>query len=119
MGLDFNPECFINCHDFDSFDEVVNKVIEVDQSEELYRYMVNQPFFNKKEPEYIQDDFLLNFYIKIFEQPIETAYRRAKYGYNAFYEARSKTLLKEVEGHRNSFKGLKGLLRSFLNKVTS
>ena len=43
IGLDFNPKAFINCHDFESFDEVIEHVKEVDQNEALYRDYLSQP----------------------------------------------------------------------------
>jgi hypothetical protein len=43
-GLDFNPKAFINCHDFKSFDEVIELVKEIDQNDSLYREYLSQPF---------------------------------------------------------------------------
>jgi len=43
IGLDFNPKAFINCHDFKSFDEVIEHVKEIDQNEALYRDYLSQP----------------------------------------------------------------------------
>ncbi len=37
----FNPEAFINCHDYDNLDQVVDRVIEVDNDDELYQRYVN------------------------------------------------------------------------------
>ncbi len=39
----FNPEAFINCHDYDNLDQVVDRVIEVDNDDELYQQYVNVP----------------------------------------------------------------------------
>ena len=39
----FNPEAFINCHDYDNFDQVVERVIEVDNDDELYRRYAQAP----------------------------------------------------------------------------
>ncbi len=39
----FNPEAFINCHDYDNFDQVVKRVIEVDNDDALYQKYVNAP----------------------------------------------------------------------------
>jgi alpha(1,3/1,4) fucosyltransferase len=82
---DFNPDAFINCHAFKDFNKVVDKVIEIDQDNQLYIKMVNQPVF-LKEPEYLQEDYLISFLRKIFNQPLENAKRRTKYGYNSIYE---------------------------------
>jgi len=39
----FNPEAFINCHDYDSFDHVIDRIIAVDNDEELYRKYADAP----------------------------------------------------------------------------
>ena len=31
-----NPDCFINCHDFSSFDDVIREVIKIDRDQQLY-----------------------------------------------------------------------------------
>ncbi|ONI48024.1 hypothetical protein AN644_02950 [Candidatus Epulonipiscium fishelsonii] len=33
---EFNPKAFINCHDYNSFDEVMGKIIEIDNDDELF-----------------------------------------------------------------------------------
>ena len=38
-----NPDCFINCHDFDSFDDVIREVIKIDNDPALYQKYVNAP----------------------------------------------------------------------------
>ncbi|MCM1500557.1 MAG: glycosyltransferase family 10 [Clostridium sp.] len=40
---DFNQKAFINCHAFDSFERVIEKVKEIDQNDELYREYLRQP----------------------------------------------------------------------------
>ena len=39
----FNPEAFINCHDYDNFDKVIQRVIEVDNDDVLYQKYRNAP----------------------------------------------------------------------------
>lgn len=58
----FNPESFINLHDFSSFDEAVQKIIEIDNDDEQYKRMVSAPYFvNNKLPEYYDPDYLIAF----------------------------------------------------------
>jgi hypothetical protein len=40
---EFNPKSFINCHDYDSFDDVIEKVKELDQNDEMYMAVVREP----------------------------------------------------------------------------
>lgn len=40
---EFNPKAFINCHDFDSFDDVIEYVKYLDNNDEAYMEMLRQP----------------------------------------------------------------------------
>lgn len=78
---DFNNKAFINLHDFDSFDKVIDYIEKVDSNDEMYLDMLKQPAM-------VSDDFcnnkyseLRNFLVRIIEQPIEEAYRRDRIGY--------------------------------------
>ena len=42
----FNKNSFINCNGL-SFEQIVNKIKEVDNDNDLYNYMINQYPFNK------------------------------------------------------------------------
>ena len=46
---DFNPDAFINCHNFNNFSEVVEFVKQVDQDEKLYLEILNAPAFPNNE----------------------------------------------------------------------
>lgn len=46
VELDFNPDAFISRHDFGTFQEMLDKIIEIDNNEEMYRDMINQPIFS-------------------------------------------------------------------------
>ncbi len=39
----FNPDAFINCHDYDNFDQTVKWVIEVDNDDALYKKYLDAP----------------------------------------------------------------------------
>ncbi len=39
----YNPDAFINCHDYNTFDEVIERVIEVDNNPILYQKYRNAP----------------------------------------------------------------------------
>ena len=38
-----NPDCFINCHDFSSFDDVIREVIKIDNDQQLYESYLGAP----------------------------------------------------------------------------
>lgn len=60
---DFNPKSFINCRDYNSLEEVVQKVIELDNDDEQYMAMLREPCvredydFNKRK---LLEDFLIH-----------------------------------------------------------
>lgn len=65
----FNPRSFINCHDYASVDEVVQKVKEIDNSPELYKQMLLEPIFNEnKLPSYFDTDYIFSFLDKVIQQ---------------------------------------------------
>ena len=76
IGKEFNTKRFINCHDYGSFDEILEKVKELDQNDGLYLQMINETVFaNNYNPKKVMEDFE-NFLKNIFDQNLEKAYRR-------------------------------------------
>jgi alpha(1,3/1,4) fucosyltransferase len=45
VRLDFNPRSFVNCHDFGSFEEAVERVIAADRDDALYLQYLREPNF--------------------------------------------------------------------------
>ena len=105
IAKDFNPGSFINYHDYNDPDKLVERVIEVDQNEELYIKMLKTPIFaNGQIPKQYRFETLLDFFVHIFEQPVEKASRRChtsfrggyifeKFRYGKFTECYEKDLL--------------------------
>ena len=74
ISTDFNPEAFINVHDYNNFDEVIARVIEIDEDDELYLKMLNTPpVLNPSD-----NSDMAEFLYHIFDQPLEAAQRRSK-----------------------------------------
>lgn len=74
---DFNPECFINCHRFDSFEAVVAYVRQVDQDDELYMRHLSAPVFrNGMEPAFLAENAILDRFEKIFSGPTRSEVAR-------------------------------------------
>ena len=108
----FNPKAFINCSDYDSFDEVIKRIIELDQDDEAYMEMLRQPVFI--EPDYVDRKMqeLDSFLLSIIEQGAEKAYRRSKV-YAAYeYE-------KYIKDHRETIADIPSstLLKTVYNRV--
>ena len=43
---DFNEKSFINVHDYNSFDEAIERIIEIDNNEDLYKKYLEEPYFD-------------------------------------------------------------------------
>ena len=70
IARDFNPDCFINCHDFESFDEVVAHITKVDKDDELFQKYISAPaFINGVDNEFVNEDNLKRQWDKIFAGP--------------------------------------------------
>lgn len=81
VASQFNSGAFINCHDFNSFDEVIEKIIEIDSSSELYLKMLSTPAFNEnlmKEKQEKFHEWLFSIFLKKYTE----AFQRKLYGLN-------------------------------------
>lgn len=65
-SLDFNPKAFINCHDYSSFDDVVELVREIDQNDSLYMEYLSQPYLtDNMETEFCKEENIVARYDEI------------------------------------------------------
>lgn len=72
IGADFNPRALINVHDFKSFEDVVERVKKIDESDEVYNLILNQPKFTHNiPPSYVMIDNFLNWFDAIVYKKIE------------------------------------------------
>lgn len=89
----FNPEAFVNCHDFPTLREAVEEIKAIDSDESRYRHMLSQPWFRGGvEPESFTTGHYERFFASIFEQPLQTAYRRNLSRWGRKYERRLRTM---------------------------
>jgi len=87
IASEFNPKAFINCHAYSNFDQVVERIVQMDSDDELYLQTVNEPcFIDGKIPYELSEDAILTFFRAIFEQPLNSAHRRPLYGTTLAYE---------------------------------
>jgi len=95
----FNPKAFIDVSDYSSFEDAIDKIMEIENDDELYLEMLRQPIFNNpKYPEEIYTE-VEQFLCHIFDQPIEKAYRRSRYLVSEYHESFMKRATKrEMEG---------------------
>jgi hypothetical protein len=90
VALDFNPASFINWDDYGSDEAVIERIIQLDQNDDLYEEVYNQPYFIGNEVNrYCNEDRLVEFLSGIFSSRIRNA--RYYYGRTAtieYYKAR-------------------------------
>lgn len=86
IAEDFNPERFISCHDFASFDAVVERVKELDSDPARYAEMLSRPWFSSGPPPALRDDpEYAGFLLAIVAQGPENARRTTRYGATSLY----------------------------------
>jgi len=83
----YNPESFINCNDYETFDDVVKKVIELDQDDEKYLNVLRRSWKTDNQIQFLQTqkDNLIEFINHIFSQPVHKANRKPIGTFNDFY----------------------------------
>ena len=68
---DYNDKSFINCHNYQKFEQVIQKIIELDQDDEKYKNMLKQPWLNDNKIPYQLSD---QFYVKRFNQILDNSF---------------------------------------------
>ena len=67
INKDFNSKSFVNYHDFNSEDDMIDYIIELDKDDSKYLEMLNQPWFvDNKIPDSNKLDNIKNFLYNIF-----------------------------------------------------
>ncbi len=90
---DFNPGSFINCYEFKNFNEVVERVKEIDQNDALFtNILAETPFRNNTVPSHLKKENLVNFLKNIIDKDLENAKLRPSFGTTFKYESQQKDL---------------------------
>jgi len=81
-----NPKRFINVHDFDNFNAVIEEIKRLDENEEAYIDMLAQPWFVGEPPHHPRrDEAFRKWLLHIFEQDKEQARRITPFGFRQIY----------------------------------
>jgi len=68
IDREFNTKSFINWYDYDSPKEVMDRIIELDQDDDKYMEMLNEPWFvGNVIPEPQREESIVNFIKRIFD----------------------------------------------------
>lgn len=87
VAQDFNPACFVNCHDYPSLEAAAARVAEIDRDETLWGAMVSAPCFrDNREPAGLSEHEILDYLGHIFDQPLPQAFRRTRIGWALRHE---------------------------------
>ena len=82
---EFNIKSFINCHDFQNFNQVIEQIIRIDTDDDLYTRYLKAPFFTEnKVPEAIRNETVLKKLISIIDNmdhrtPVSVSRKNYKY----------------------------------------
>jgi hypothetical protein len=68
VEMDFNTNAFISRHDFNSDEEMIEKIIELDQNDDLYNEMLSQPIMNPRNKVFDLDRFNKWFYNNVYSE---------------------------------------------------
>lgn len=62
VSQDFNPETFINAHNFANNEELIKYIIQVDSNDKMYQSFLNKPIYS-------------NYWLNVFNDPEQTYFR--------------------------------------------
>lgn len=92
IGDIFNKKAFIDVGDYATFSDAIEAIIELDNNDEKYLSMLNEPVFSDiKFVEELREKYE-HFIVHIFEQSPEMAARRSKVYFANYYESFVKRL---------------------------
>lgn len=119
ISEEFNPKAFINCHDYNNFDEVKERVKEIDQSDTLFYEMLMQPWQTTEQEKSSKQEIIQyqNFLFNIFNQDKFDA-KRVGIGYHPtlyrkwFYEKKDTYLVSKQE---SKLQGYYNILTKWVN----
>ena len=90
VGKDFNQNAFINVSDYDTLDQVVERVKEIDQNPTLYQAMLAEPYLpGGKETWFCQEENIVQRFEEIFYGGKSFVSREAKKSQNYSYYLQS------------------------------
>lgn len=77
---DFNAKAFLNRADFESDNEMVERIIEIDNDDKLFaEFMEQPPFLNNELNEFVDNSRILERFVHIFNSGIEPVALKSKY----------------------------------------
>lgn len=115
VGKIINTRAIINCHEFDSFDDVIKRIKEIDENDDEYIKMLKEPWFKDDLQKGMKSEMERTFkqqIIHIFSQDYEKAFRKPRGAFNDNYR---KSLINSVVKERKT--SISSMLISKLNSL--
>ena len=79
VAEEFNARSFLNYDDFPNEEALIEKIIELDRDDAKYLEYLRQPYFQNNQPNvYFSHERMLDFFEKIFSEPIVPVAERKK-----------------------------------------
>ncbi len=105
IAEEFNPKAFINCHDYSSFDDVLDRVREIEENPDLFLQMIKEPIITEDTTfsKYLTPAYTMQFLEPIFTQDLSVAKRRNTVYIGARYEQHMRTY-RVIDGFFNLFR---------------
>lgn len=105
IGKEFNTKAFINCHEYKNFEQVIERIIEIDNNEDLYMNIMREPILYEGciAEQYVTGECLKKFLYEIFSREKNDAYRRSSYlsqfgkNYAMLYQEKEKGILRYLK----------------------
>lgn len=119
ISREFNTKAFINCHDYGSFEEVIEVIKKVDSDDELFWGYLNAPMLTAEQEANVnitKREFE-KFIVRIFSQPKNEAFRRNRgYWVRENYENKMKRQLLEMDARRMRICTLGGVILTMMRE---
>jgi hypothetical protein len=80
----------VNCHDYPSFEKVIESVANLDQDDEAYAHVYEAPFLRRSMMGYTFEPGFEEFLLHIFSQEKDSAFRRNRQFWGKAYETKSR-----------------------------
>ncbi len=75
VSKEFNSKSFINCNEYNSIDETIDAIKEIDENDNLYMTMLKEPAADQQRIDILKEEFR-KWLLHIVEQDYDKAYRR-------------------------------------------
>lgn len=87
VGLDFNPDSFINAADYPSLEALAEYIVELDTNDDKYLSILSKPWLNQSNYLDWKERFF-GFFDNIFNKPLCEQKYLSPYGYGKYYRRR-------------------------------